>query len=135
MTTTTTTTTTTIQNVTVVPDWALFPPEVGLWSYELGVENSPEHWGMIKNKTTGQVLYPLCADKPTSTQSPIDITTSFTTKIEGSVTPVRSYGSSAFKLKPRPGGHPGFQVLAADTTPDAKWVVDGVNCESSQSAT
>lgn len=111
---TVTNTTTTVTVTAPLPDWATFPEEHGLWSYDTHAENGPAHWGAIIDPDTSALAYPICADKSTSTQSPIDIdTTSLTAG--ASVQPNRLYTSSEYKIKPRPGGHPGFQIVANDT--------------------
>ena len=107
---------TTTTTVTVpLPDWATFPAEVGLWSYEKAAINGPANWGTIRNATSNALLYPLCADNSagTSKQSPIDIKAASLTP-GASVQPNRLYTSTEYKIKPRPGGHPGFQVVAND---------------------
>ena len=77
--------------------------------------NGPANWGTIRNATSNALLYPLCADNSagTSKQSPIDIKAASLTP-GASVQPNRLYTSTEYKIKPRPGGHPGFQVVAND---------------------
>ena len=124
-TTTTTATTTTFVNVTVVPDWAKFPHEEGVhtWSYDTEAHDGPDHWGTVKNATTGALLYPTCADKSTSKQSPIDIISSSTVAtVPANQSLHRFYEAESFRIAPRPGGHPGFNVIPNSGT--ANWTID-----------
>lgn len=124
-TTTNTNTLTVSTNVTVVPEWAVFPAEVGAkWSYDTTASIGPQHWGMItKNSSTKELLYPVCAQ---TSQSPIDIVTSTsTTPSTPNYLPERFYNATSFTIVPRPGGHPGFQLTPNNGT--AVWKVDGVS--------
>ena len=120
----------TVQTVEVLPEWGRFEDEtVGtLWSYEAGRSNGPHNWGIVRNATTGSLLYPACADTPASTQSPINIKDPdpSVSVVPGSVMLERSYTvNGSFSLVPRPGGHPGFQLKPSDGA-TAQWIVDGL---------
>lgn len=115
--------TTTTTTVVEVPEWGQFPTEQGVWTYDNAQANKAANWGTIPDTANpGRVLYPLCAPSPTGTQSPIDIVDAATTPA-ATVTLPRTYNATYYGLVPRPGGHPGFQVVPHGGM--AAWFVDG----------
>jgi carbonic anhydrase len=118
-------TSTTVVTTSALPDWAKFyHDDHALWSYS--GETGAAHWGEIRNATTGALLYPTCANSPTSRQSPIDIVPANAVVATPAVAPqTRFYNASSMRISARPGGHPGFQVIPVDGT--AIWTVDGTN--------
>lgn len=112
----------------VVPEWGRFEiDETGaLWTYEKEGVNGPAHWGTYLNATAGTPYYPTCADTVNSQQSPIDIVDAATTAGNGgsAIHLFRNYTTTAFKIKARPGGHPGFQMIPLNGV--AMFMVDGV---------
>jgi len=108
----------------VVPDWAVFPEETGVWTYVTSASNGPANWGkIVVNSSTSELMYPNCAK---FAQSPINIDIGTTTvATPPTYNPQRFYNATLFKISPRPSGHPGFQVLPINGT--AVWKVDGVD--------
>ena len=95
------------------PNWGQYEDDTGHWNYDDASGGGPSHWGSLVNASTGELLYPLCADRPNGQQSPIAIDdASGDVILENEITFLeRNYSVwGHYTLVPRPGGHPGFMV-------------------------